>query len=199
MNGSAELTASDRVKFGGTFEHFAVVSFVTFPEKITGETYGAFIESRPDWLSTLYLGGDYAKYRSLPSVTDRWNFSARASRQVWAPIRLRPGISARYLDFNLNTTANNGIWTPDDFWAVAGMVEWEWTARGLWSLHGKVELGPAQESGGETTLFTSWSAGFFRRVGHYLVTAAVGHTEGNVDTWTGYDRSYAHLGLRRRF
>jgi hypothetical protein len=195
---SADWTAGDRGRFGAAFSRFAVVSFRTFPDKITGESYGAFFEGRPDWLTRIRLNADYARYASVGTFdrNHRWNVSVFASRQVWAPIRLRAGASGRYLDFE--RYQDNGIWTPDEFRALAGTLEWDWGSRGAWSLNGGAELGPARESGAETAVFAAWHLGLFRAVGPLLFDLSVGHSEGNVETWTGYDRTWVHAGVRRR-
>jgi hypothetical protein len=196
----ADWTAHDRVRFGGGFERFAVVSFRTVPDKITGESYGVFFEGRPDWLSRVRVDTDFARYHPVAGfeANHRWNLKAAASRQVWAPARLRAGATVRYLDFD--NSPDNGIWTPDRFWAVAGLLEWDVGVRDAWSLNGSVEIGPARETGFDTSVFAAWRVGFFRALGGGLLfDVTVGHSEGNVDTWTGYDRTYATIGLRRRF
>jgi hypothetical protein len=71
--------------------------------------------------------------------------------------------------------------------------------RNRWWFNGSVELGPAREWGGETTLFASYRLGVYRAFGPNLLELSVGQTEGNLETWTGYDRTFAHLGFRRRF
>jgi hypothetical protein len=196
---AGDVTASDRVRFGAGYERMAVVSYRTLPDKITGDVVSVFVETRPDWLSRVRLEGDHARYVGVAGFEEnqRWNLVASASRQVWDPARARLGIMGRYLDFE--KVQDNGIWTPDEFWVVAGSLEWNWGTRDVWSVNGGVDMGPSRESGGETTLFASWRAGFYYALGSYLVDFNVGHTEGNVETWTGYDRTYMHFGLRKRF
>lgn len=196
---AADITTTDRIRTSVGYEHFAVVSYQTFPDKITGDVVSASLEVRPDWLTRLRLEGDHARYAEVAGfeANNRWNLSVTGSRQVWNPARLRLGAMARYLDFE--KVQDNGIWTPDDFRVLAGTAEFEWGPRDRWTVSGGVDMGPARESGGDTTLFLSWRAGAYVTLGNYLLEAALGHTEGNVSTWTGYDRTYSHLGLRRRF
>ncbi|NNF07769.1 MAG: hypothetical protein HKN21_13480, partial [Candidatus Eisenbacteria bacterium] len=46
-------TLTDRIKVSGSFERFATVSYVTVPDKITGEVYGLHTEIRPTWRTKL--------------------------------------------------------------------------------------------------------------------------------------------------
>jgi hypothetical protein len=194
-----DWTANDRLRFGVSGDRFAVVSYRTLPDKITGEVAGTFVEVRPDWRSRVRVDADVARYRPVAgfAAIHRWNLSAAASRQVWAPVRLRAGASGRYLRFS--ESPDNGIWTPERFWALAGLLEWDAGDRRTWSVSGRLELGPAHERGADTSVFAVWQVGLFRALGGLLVDVTVGHTEGNVDTGTGYDRTYAHAGVRRRF
>jgi hypothetical protein len=194
-----DWTASDRLRFGAGAERFAVVSYLTLPDKITGESFGGFIEARPDWRSRLRLSLDHAVYHKVAAfdTNHRWQLTGAVSREVWAPARLRLGLSGRYLDFE--ESVDNGIWTPDQWWAGAGLVEWEYGDRDRGAVFGALELGPAQETGGDVTLFASYRLGLRFLLGTVSVEASGGHSEGNVDTGTGYDRTFAHLGLRRRF
>jgi hypothetical protein len=194
-----DWTASDRLRFGVSGDRFAVVSYRTVPDKITGEVAGAFVEVRPDWLSRIRVDADAARYRPVAGfrVNHRWNLAVAASRQVWAPVRLRAGASGRYIHFA--DSPDNGIWTPERFWVVAGLLEWEAGNRSTWSVSGRVEVGPARETGSDTGVFAAWNVTLSRAVGGLLLDLTVGHSEGNVDSWTGYDRTYAHAGVRRRF
>ena len=198
-----EWTFTDRLQAGVFGDRFAAVSTRAFPRKITGESGGVFVQMRPDWLSRVRVSADGARYDEIVTGTDRWpvnhrwNLSVTASRQVWAPARLRVGVLGRYLDFTRDL--DNGVWTPDRFGAGAATVEWDWGARDLWSANGAAELGAAREAGASTSAYLAYRVGVFRALGPYLVDLTFGHSEGNVETGTGYDRSYAHLGLRRRF
>ncbi len=200
---SADATATDRVRGGVFTERFAAVSTRTLPEKITGVTAGAYVEVRPDWLSRVRIQGDHARYDAVRAPAGswpdnrRWNLSATASRQVWAPARLRLGALGRYLDFDRDL--DNGIWTPHRFRAGAATVAWDWGARDVWSVNGGGEFGAAKEAGGETVAYFAYRVGLFRAVGSFLLDLSAGHSEGNVETGTGYDRSYLHAGIRRRF
>ncbi len=194
----------DRTRLGVSVERFAVVSYRAYPEKITGETYGLFVETRPDWLSRVRLSADRAFYRGVAladgtraPANRRWNMAVAASRQVWAPARLRAGAMARRLTFDRGV--DYGIWTPRRFHAAAGTLEWDWGTRDRWSLNGGLEGGAARENGGKTVLYAGYRLGAYRALGSFTLEFSAGHTEGNAETGTGYDRSYAHLGLRRRF
>lgn len=195
-----DWTLGDRARVSGSFERFAVVSFRTFPEKITGEVYGAAVQLRPDWLTRVDLAADMARYAPVAGfeTNHRRQFRIAASRQVWAPIRLRLGASGRLLDFQ--KVQDNGIWTPNDFWVAAGLVEWNWGPRDGRSVSGGAEIGPAREAGGDVTFFASWHLAYSQSLGRGLgLEMSAGHSEGNVESWTGYDRSYAHAGFRIRF
>ncbi len=200
LTGSATLTAilTDRLRAGVSAERFAVVSYRTWPEKIPGHAAGAFLEGRPDWRSRVRVSADRAAYRPVAGYprNRRWNLAAAGSREVWSPARVRLGASLRWIDFERDL--DNGTWTPRRFRAAAATAEWDWGTRGRWSVNGGLELGPAREAEGRTTVFAAWRVGLFRALGPVLIDATVGHSEGNVETGTGYDRSYAHLGLRRR-
>lgn len=196
---STDVTLSDQVTVGANYERFAVVSFQTFPEKITGHVVGTFLEVRPDWRTRIRISGDYGVYDSVLTIGDnhRWNLHARGDRQVYNPWRLRAGLSGRYLDFD--EVQDNGIWTPDYFWAAAALLSWDIGERDRWSVNGAVELGPAAEAGGDPTLFAVWRVGAYRVINGLVLEGYVGHSEGNVETGTGYDRTFAHAGIRRRF
>lgn len=202
VTGSAALdwTLSDAAQVGGSFERFAVVSFRTFPDKITGTVTGAWAELHPDWLTRVRLDADLARYAPVAGfeANHRRQVRMAISRQVWAPVRLRLGTSGRILDFE--KVQDNGIWTPGNFWVAAALAEWDWRPDDGWSVNGGAEVGPAQESGGDVTFFASWHVGCRRSLGRGLgLEILAGHSEGNVESWTGYDRSYAHAGIRARF
>jgi tetratricopeptide (TPR) repeat protein len=197
---TADVTVHDRLRGGAGFERFATVAYPVLPEKVTGESYSLYVEGRPDWLSRARLTAAFAHYDPVLGfeANRRWSAALEASRQFWAPARLRLGVSGRTLDFE--KYQNVGIWNPDWFWALAGTVELELGDRETWSVTALAEVGPAREAGtDETTLFATYRVGFLRTLGPVLLDANIGHTEGNVETGTGFDRTFAHLGLRKRF
>jgi hypothetical protein len=149
---------------------------------------------RPDWLTRVKASLDAGNYSDDNS---RWNAWLVASRQVWAPARLRLGATGRWLDFD--RWLDNGIWTPENFRAAAATMEFEAGPRTAWSLTGGLELGAAREGGGDAVLYTGYWAGFHRALGPWVLEGRAGHSEGNVETGNGYDRTYAHFGLRAAF
>jgi hypothetical protein len=198
-DGSAAWRLSDRADAGVSAARFAVVSYRTWPEKITGEAGGGFLEVRPSWRSAVRLDADRARYAPVAgfAANHRWNARLTASREVWAPARLRVGLSGRYLDFQRDQ--DDGTWTPRRFRAGAATAGWSYGPRDRWSLGGSAELGAAREGTGGTTLYAAWRLGAWRSLGPVAIELTAGHSEGNVETGNGYDRSYAHLGVRRRF
>ncbi len=195
----ADWTLSDRVRVGAGGERFAVVSARTDPERITGTGGGGWIELRPEWLTRVRVSTEVAHYDATGGFAANRRVGARLalSRQVWAPARLRAGLSAGYLDFRHDQ--DNGVWTPRDFRSGAATLEWNWGPRDRRTLSGELDLGPARERGGATVLYAVWRVGLFHAVGPVGVDLSVGHSEGNVETGRGYDRSYAHASIRRRF
>ena len=190
---------SDRAELGLAASRFAVVSYRTWPEKITGEAWGGFLDVRPSWRSAVRLDADRARYAPVAgfAANHRWNARLTASREVWAPVRLRLGATGRYLDFEHDQ--DNGTWTPRRFRAGAATVAWSYGPRDRWSLDGSAELGAAREGTGGTTRYAAWRIGAWRSLGPVAIELTAGHSEGNVETGSGYDRSYAHLGVRRQF
>jgi tetratricopeptide (TPR) repeat protein len=190
---------SDRAELGLSASRFAVVSYRTWPEKITGETWGGYVAIRPQWRTTVRLDGDRALYAPVRgfAANHRWNLRLAASREVWAPARLHLGATGRYLDFEHDQ--DNGTWTPRRFRAGAATAAWSYGPRDRWSIGGSAELGAAREGTGRTTLYAAWRIVAWRVMGPLAVEITAGHSEGNVETGNGYDRSYAHLGVRRRF
>jgi hypothetical protein len=195
----AEVTADDRFRAGLFTTRFLSVSYAVLPEKITGHTGGGWVEGYPDYLTRVRFAADVGLYDDVAGFEENrhTNLWLTGSREVWAPARLRVGALARYLDFRI--TQNIGIWNPDSYWAAAGSVEWDYGARGSWSVNGAVEMGPGQEKGGDVSLYLAWRLGASKALGRWDLEASLGHSEGNVGTWTGYDRTWAHAGVRHRF
>ncbi len=194
----------DRARFGMSVERFAVTSVRVHPEKITGTAFGAFLETRPDWRGLARIAVDRARYDAVRDrwgtrfpANHRWNVTAVASSEVWSPAHLRLGLLGRHLRFDRHL--DYGIWTPEKFSAGAATGEWNWGRRDLWSLNGGLELGVARETGGDATLYAGYRVGAYRVLGSVVLEISAGQSEGNVETGSGYDRFYAHAGLRKRF
>ena len=185
---------SDLVHVTGYAERFALTSYAVFPDKITGFLAGASAEIYPDWLTRVRVSADRAGYSD---DNGRWDLWARADRLVWAPARVRVGMLTRYLDFD--QWRDNGIWTPDSYWAVAGLASFEAGQRDHWGVTGSLELGPAHESSHPTTMYVSFRLGAYKHMGRFTLEFDAGHSEGDLQTWRGFDRTTTHLGARYRF
>jgi len=192
-NVSAEWMVADPIRVAAFYDRFAVFSDVSLPDKITGEIAGLSLNVFPDPPTRVRVVMDWGKYSDENSRRNAW---LTASREVWDRARVRLGVAARYLDFD--RWLPNGIWTPVDFRAGGVTLEADYGVRDVWSLNGSVELGSAKEDVAEGAMYATYRLGFFRSLGRWLLDASVGHSEGNVETGTGYERTYAHAGLRIR-
>jgi hypothetical protein len=147
----------------------------------------------PDPPTRVRVVMDWGRYSDENSRRNAW---FTASREVWDRARVRLGVTARYLDFD--EWLPNGIWTPVEFRAGGLTLEADYGVRDAWSLNGGVELGSAKEGDADGALYAAYRVGAFRALGRWLIDAAVGRSVGNVESGTGYERTYAHAGLRIR-
>jgi len=192
-NAAVEYTLTDRWHLNAYAERFAAITYLEYPQRITGHVLGAGAVWRPDWLTEVSAALDHAGYSDDNA---RWNLAASGMREIYPPFRVHVGGNFRYLNFD--RWLDNGLWTPDWFWALAAAGNAEMGPRDKWTVGAGLELGPSREAGGDLVLYDGYWVGATWTTGRWSVEGKLGHSEGNT-VGPGYDRSYTHLGVRYRF
>ncbi|MBK8232468.1 MAG: hypothetical protein IT349_05100 [Candidatus Eisenbacteria bacterium] len=185
----------DRVRADLGYSHFALFSYESNPDRILGDQVGAGLTLRPEHRTTLIVSGDYASYSD---DNERRGMRARARYALFAR-KPRTFVELGAQSINFRRDLPNGIWTPDDYRAGYGRVDFEINPDRSWTFVGALDGGWAKEAPGDYTPYLAYSGAFIWRIDQVRLEALAGRSDGNLETERGYRRTFGALQITGGF
>lgn len=185
----------DRVRVDVGYSHLALFTYEAHPQRLLGDLLVGGLSLRPEHRTTVILSGDYASYGD---GNDRRNLRARG-RYALFPRRPRTFIElgGQALDYSHQRTA--GLWTPNDYRAAYGRVDFEVNPGRIVTFVGSADGGWAKEKPGDFTPYLAYSGALVWRPRPVRIEARAGHSDGNLDTGRGYRRTFVALDITAAF